>query len=232
MEFNQKGDFILYLIFTIVILLIGAILYYVYLGSSNNSDGLPNLDGNFLNEFKSKLPNNDPSLNDATYSNSYSIVAKLNLDMPIQIYDKNLNILGNPIVLINKRKITVKDPLFTEFTGNFTKEGMKGELDSIIAGDSGETNIELKSQFESDFTNIEEISVNDIYLDLENSNIKGKVTIQDKAYDLNKSYLKIKGFKGKLTIVPNNDNNSAYVKLDGNVGYFEMIDNQIVTTLK
>jgi len=224
---NNKGDFLLYLIFTIIILIIGAILYFVYLNEDGSKLGLGNTDSNFLGEFKSKLPPTKDLKDKDAFQNTYHILAKIKLDMKIELEDKNLIFDGNPTFLISDRKFVLKDPTLNEFSGTVEKTGFSGYVNEI---QTKEDSMEIMSQLTCDFKNIEQIQIKNIYLDIENANIIGEINVQDKKYELNKTYLKLKGFSGDLKFVP--DKEDIFVNLDGNIGYLELRDNQVITILK
>ena len=237
MNLNQRGDFILYLIVTIVIILIGAILYYVYLsGDSNNSLDKTISDNNFFSEFKSKLPNTNTNTidNPETFTNSYLIYTKLALDIKLELEDKNLEINGYPSINLNNRIFKIKDPILTNFTGYIDNTGIIGTTQNINAINAI---LEISSNIDTNYDNIDSIIINNVYLDLESSNINGILNVQDtntinsdKNFNLNKVYLKMKGFLGNITLTKTND--QTYVEMDGNVGYLQIIDNVSITTLK
>lgn len=227
MIFNQKGDYILYLIITILAILIGAILYYVYTGDSGDFNNTNNSDSNFISEFKSKMPNTDAFVKE-TYATQYPINAKLTLDMKIEITDKDVIISGNPELIVSERPFILENPKLTGFTGIIDKTGLNGGITKII-GDNFD--LDIRSTINTSFNNIKKITVQNIELDLENSNINGQINIQNKPHTLNKSYLQIKGFSGDLIIIPG-DNNFPEVQLDGNIGYLKIIDGIEEITLK
>jgi len=225
--FNEKGDYILYMIITVLLVLIGAIFYYVYTGDGVDYSTSNNSDSNFISEFKSKMPNTN-AFSEETYANQYPIKAKLSLDMKIEINDKNISISGEPEFSISERPFVLLDPKISGFTGTIDKTGLTGGAINI---NGDEYNLEIRSQLTTGFNNIKSITIKDIQLNIENSNIIGELDIQNKPHILNKSYLQIKGFSGDLKIVPN-DNNSPEIILDGNVGYLKIIDGIEETTLK
>lgn len=227
MLFNQKGDYILYIIITILAILIGAILYFVYTGSDSPNNSTTQ-DSNFISEFKSKMPQKDVFNNSENYTTTYPIKAKIALDMKIEINDKNVLILGNPNLIVSERSWTLENPELTGFTGTIDKTGLSGGLNRAI----GNTfDLDIRATTNINYENIESIIIKDIELDLENSNINGELDIQGKPHALNKSYLQIKGFSGDLKIIPGNDS-LPQVELDGNVGYLKIIDGIEEITLK
>jgi len=125
---NSKGDFLIYIIFTIIILIIGAILYFVYLNDNSNNSYQ---DSNFLGEFKSKLPPMKESQTKEAFENSYPFTAKIKLDMKIEIDDQNIIFYGSPNFLINDRQFIIKDPTLHGFSGIIENKGISGYIENI-----------------------------------------------------------------------------------------------------
>lgn len=228
MIFNQKGDYILYLIITILAILIGAILYFVYTGGYDDSSSGNTLDSNFISEFKAKVPNKDILLS-TEYTTQYPISASFDLDIKIEIDDKNVIIDGNPSIIISERSFKVNNPELTNFIGIIDSTGLDGGINTINGKDF---DLDIRARANISFDLIDSIKIKDIELNLESSNISGQLNIQSKPHTLNKSYLQIKGFSGNLTIIPGQDHNSTKVELDGNVGYLKIIDGIEETVLK
>lgn len=244
---NQKGSFILYISFTIILLLIGAIIYYVYLENSTTHSRISsthfgtsptntekntkkNVNNNLLEKLKEKLPPSKIQTPKEKYENSYKISAKLYLNSAFDVKDKNIDIIGKPTLIfgeLGKREFIIKDPKLVDFSGSFTNKEFTGTLTNIITNTD---ELEILSKLDSNYSDIKEIDIDNLDIDFEGANITGTINIQNKTYNLDKVYLNIKGFSGNAKITP--DKNSAYLELNGSLGYFDMIDNQVETTLK
>jgi len=219
---NEKGDLILYIIFSIIILVIGFIVYFVYLDAD-----LSNVqDTNFIQDFKTKLPVKD-QLDNTIYDNSYIVHAKFLLDNKIELEDKNIIVIGNPSIDVSNRPFIIQDPELINFSGSINKNTLEGIVTHI---NNDGAQLEINSSINFNLEEISKVIINKTQLNLENSKVTGTINVQGKEYSLDKAYLKLKGFIGTLTIEP--DNNSAYLMLDGNIGYLELIDSISVTTLK
>jgi len=219
---NQRGDFLLYIVFTVVLLLIGAILVYVYLtpqdNNSNNGEAI-----DFKTQYPSKL------ITESVYSKEYPIKAKLVFEVPLNVSDKNVSLFGKPEIIVSERIFIVKDPVLGSFSGTLTKTGLEGNVKTITSKD---TSLDLRTAISINFGTIDKLIIDDMYLDLEAPNISGTLDISGKSRALDKSYLQIKGFKGKLTILPDLDKEITTLELDGNVGYLKYIDGVEETILK
>lgn len=222
---NQKGDFLLYIIFTIIILLIGAILVYVYLMPQDNIN-IDNPDSQSLT-FKMQYP--DKTISETTYQKTYPIKAKFKLDMSLIIADKNVNIFGKPEIMVSEHPFEIKNPNLVGFSGTIDKTGLLGNVSKIVSND---VSLDLRASINSNLQNIDKILIDNMYLDMEIPNITGELKILDKDRKLNKSYVQIKGFSGKLTILSDLGNQDYTVDLDGNVGYLKYIDGVEETILK
>jgi len=220
---NKRGDFLLYIIFTIIILLIGAILVYVYVmpQDANSTSTGDTID--FRTQYTTK------NVTETLYTKQYPIKTKLRLEMGLDISDKNINILGKPEILVSERIFILKDPTLTKFSGTLDKTGLQGNVDSINSKDAS---LDLRTSVSTSFQNIDKLTINNMYLDLETPNISGELDISGKLRTLNKSYLQIKGFNGKLTVIPDLNKEYATLELDGNVGYLKYIDGVEETILK
>lgn len=224
--FNQKGDFILYIIVTILVIFVGAILYYMYLEPENNTSTIT--DSNFISEFKSKMPEKEII---ETYPNTYKIYAKLDFDMKLELQDKNIIFEGNPKIIVSEREFNLIDPILSNFSGYLDNTGIYGSANKLF---NKSAHLDLRSEISSNYEDIDKIEIEDTYFDLEQSNTIGIIKVQDREFNLNKGYLKIKGFLGKATIksTGTEDNKKMYVELDGNIGYLKIIDNGLETVLK
>jgi hypothetical protein len=220
---NQRGDFILYIIFTIVLLLIGAILVYVYMFPADANNNANNNTISFNNQYLSK------NIIETAYSKQYPIKTKFKLDMRIDVSDKNVLLYGKPKIMISERQFSLKEPILSGFSGAITKSGLEGNVNSIS---SKEYELDLRSSIFVGLEEVDKLIIEEMYLDLESPNISGELDIAGKSRTLEKSYLQIKGFNGKLTILPDLDKEFATLVLDGNVGYLKYIDGVEETILK
>ncbi len=215
---NQKGDILLYIIFTIILIIIGAIIYYVYLNYDFNSNKDENT--SVLNNLKSKLPSKNVS--NVSYSNNYKFNAKINYFEYIKINNSNLFINGKPNISFNNSLFMLSEPTIYNFEGNLSSENIVGFANYINGKDY---NLNINSDITVDYSDVENIIINDFYYDLERSNINGTIKIDTSGdINLNKAYLKIKGFKGKVIYDPEEN----ILEFDGNIGYIKVKNDGLV----
>ncbi len=225
---NQKGDFFIYIIFSIVILLIAAIIFYVYQGNDGFNVFNKDLDVNFSNSLdntlnNSKLPQTTVQKLD-TYKNSYAFKAEITINNSYELKDNNISIEGKPTLKISDRDFVLKNPYLSHFKGSIGNT-LEGYVNTIYIDDS---EIIIKSKIYSDFNDIEKITIEDLKINFENTNINGKLYYENKAYDLNKAYLNFKGFEGDAIINPKKNT----ITFDGKIGYLKFKVDGLTTTLE
>lgn len=220
---NQKGDFFIYLIFSIVILLIGAIIFYVYQGQDSFDWFSKDKDLNFSNSFKdnNKLPatNNTQKLD--VYKNSYDFKAEIGINTTYDVKDNNISIIGKPTI---SNILILKNPYLSHFNGAIG-ETIEGYVNTIYFEDS---EIIVKSKVNFDLNDIDKMVIEELKINFENTNISGKIFLENNTLDLDKAYLNFKGFTGNATINPKNNT----ITFEGKIGYLKIKNKGLTTTLE
>lgn len=223
---NCKGDFFIYLIFSVVIILIGAIIFYVYQGQDSFNLFNKNQDLNFssLEKTSNKLPpTNSTALKD-NYKNTYDFKAEIQINDIFELKDNNIYIYGKPKIIIAEREFLLKDPYLINFEGTLSNT-IEGHVESILFEDS---EIKIKSKISLDYNDIDKLIIEDLKINFENTNITGIVYLDTSNLNLDKAYLNFKGFIGTATINPKKNT----IMFEGKIGYLKVKNNSVTTTLE
>lgn len=226
---NSKGNIVIILA---IIIFIGLILYFAFFNPdafSKKDTGTD--DKGFLESAQDKMP---PSKTSNTLTeipedgNFFNINLKIELTNTIGITDKNIEIIGKPELMFGEKKFTLANPKLTGFTGTVSGKEVVGTVNTVQTQDG--STLETKSDFTLNiFAGFSEVIILDMQMNLESFDNTGTLKAKEKEYNLNKSYLKIEDYSGKISVKIEEE--KAYLILDGTVARLKIIDNQQVTTL-
>lgn len=226
---NSKGNVV---IIVAIVIFIALLLYFAFFNPdafSKKDTGAEN--GSFLENAQSKLPpsklaNTVTEITEDT--NAFNIYLKIELTNNIGITDKNVEIIGKPELMFGEKKFILANPQLIGFSGTASGKEVIGTVNTILAQESI---LETKSDFTLNISaGFSEIIIPDMIMNLESFDNTGTLKAKDNEYPLNKSYLKIEDFSGKVTIKIEDE--KPFLILEGNVARLKFIANQVTTLIE
>ncbi len=226
---NSKGNIV---IIVAIVIFIALLLYFAFFNPDafgKKDTGAEN--GSFLENAQNKLPPSKVA-NTATEivedNNAFNILLKIELTNNIGITDKNIEIIGKPELMFGDKKFILANPKLIGFSGTASGKEINGTVNTIVAQ---ENILETKSNFTLNISaGFSEIIVPNMIMNLESFDNTGNLTAKGNDYPLDKSYLKIEDFSGKVTI--RIEAEKPFLILDGNVSRLKIIANQVTTLIE
>lgn len=227
---NSKGNFI---IITAIVIFIALILYFAFFNpDAFSKKDAGNEDQGFLENAQNKMP---PSKTANTTTeivedqNVFNILLKTELTNKLGITDKNVEIVGKPELMFGEKKFTVVNPKLMGFSGTADGKEIIGTVNTVQTQDG--STLETKSDFTLNiFAGFSEVIIPEMIMNLESFDNTGSLKAKDKEYNLDKSYLKIEDFSGRVIIKIEDE--KPFLVLDGNVARLKFIDKQVTTLIE
>ncbi len=226
---SSKGNFI---IITAIVIFIALILYFAFFNpDAFSKKDTGNEDQGFLENAQNKMPPSKTANTAAEIvedQNVFNILLKIELTNKLGITDKNVEILGKPELMFGEKKFAVVNPKLIGFSGTASGQEIIGTVNTVQTQDG--STLETKSDFTLNiFAGFSEVIILKMIMNMESFDNTGSLQAKNKEYTLDKSYLKIEDFSGRVTIRIEGD--KPFLIMDGNVARLKLIDNQQVTTL-